>query len=124
MQQKIHIGMLADIRRTRLDKMSFPYIIESYKNGASCYIVYSNKWCEQCGELYTNKSQSYFEIKFLKTMANTQYNIVFSAGRVSAGTGNSYGGAFDYSSLSTTSMKIREDNDTSYVRWKISGYIA
>ncbi|MBO5870200.1 MAG: hypothetical protein J6Q89_05565 [Clostridia bacterium] len=62
--------MLADIRRTRLDKMSFPQITETYVNGTSGYIIWSNKFCIQWGRTTANGT-----ITLLKSFIDTNYSV-------------------------------------------------
>ena len=53
--------------------MSFPYITTSYENGASGYIVFSNKLCIQWGHGTGGKYNSAGTINLLKTYKNTNY---------------------------------------------------
>lgn len=51
-----------------------PYITETYENGTSWYIVWSNGWCEQGGYQLTG------QVSFLKNFNNTNYTVLATYG--------------------------------------------
>ena len=55
------------------DMKEVPCITESYVNGTSGYIVYSNGYCEQWGYLSAGKEVT---VNLLKAYANTDYNML------------------------------------------------
>ena len=108
------------------------YIIKIYiaNNGATGYIIWSNGYCEQWGEVIASKSWETF--LFLKTFANANYSIFGSctnngkASFTTAGTGN---GCFaSFMGLTTTSFQLQTSDDGtfngSYCRWRACGYLA
>lgn len=65
-------GMLADIRRTRLDKI----LTSKYSSGTSWYRIYADGWIEQ-GGVYAGKSGVQTNtITLLKNFANTNYSLI------------------------------------------------
>ena len=65
----------------------YPYIKESYVNGTSWYVLYSNGWCMQ-GFRVANQAQSkQVAYTLLKTMRDTNYSAMFTE---NAGTGGCY----------------------------------
>lgn len=50
-------------------------IVENYVNGTSWYRVYSDGWCEQGGSVNISGTNTNNTVYFLKTFANTNYNV-------------------------------------------------
>lgn len=110
---------------------STAYITETYLNGGSGYIVYSNGYCEQWG--LTNASAgSSITINYIKTFKDTNYFIAVTSRSNQNDTGG-YGeekiginGASPYDfGLLTTGFRASTMNEsiTKYA-WKASGYLA
>ena len=54
------------------DILARPYITQTYQNGFSWYVVYSNGWCEQ-GGYYTSTTTGWENINLLKTYKDNKY---------------------------------------------------
>ena len=59
---------------TSLNNGGHGVLIESYRNGASWYRIYSDGWCEQGGSA-TGNGNSGRTVSLLKTYSDTNYNI-------------------------------------------------
>lgn len=98
-------------------------VIETYQNGTSWYRVWSDGWCEQGGQ-YSVTSASPHTINLLKSMVNTQYSILISAGMSGVGD-TSVQAHIRTDNITTTSFKIQKQwsssNGTYF--WQASGYI-
>lgn len=71
----IDAGRIGEILPTKLDTSKVKaYIVETYKNGTSGYIIWSNGYCEQWGSVSSNASNSAFNISLLKNFINTDFN--------------------------------------------------
>ena len=107
------------------------YITETYLNGGSGYIAYSNGYCEQWG--LTNASAgSSITINYIKTFKDTNYFIAVTPRSNQNDTGG-YGeekiginGASPYDfGLLTTGFRASTMNEpTTKYAWKASGYLA
>ena len=63
--------------RVKLDgsNAEFPHIIETYRNGASWYRVYSDGWCEQGGKATSTSQSLQNPVYLLKHYADTNYYV-------------------------------------------------
>ena len=98
---------------------STPHIVETYQNGTSGYIVYSNGYCEQWGITPTG-GNSYQTMNLLKAYKDTNYSILMS-GRTNKG--NTASGEWNQSCslpLSTTQFAYYRIAWAS--NWKAYGY--
>lgn len=106
------------------DIASKPHIIETYENGLSGYIIWSNGYCEQWGHNYTPAvvSNDYWIVDLLKTYRNTNYGIqiTFGGGTPSERSGvnnifawsdQKYGNRFNWGGIGSNTAS-----------WKFSGY--
>ena len=99
------------------------HIVDTYENGASGYIVYSNGFCEQWGySAYTNVT-----ISLLQTYKNTDYNIIFGKG-YNNDTNTRFPNV-NNNSITTNSFYVSGTyNNTSgtdcYFWWRTCGYLA
>ena len=121
-------GNVNVVQNTVDDNSLHAYIISSYHNGASWYRVYSDKWCEQGGEIDVGPGtiSTGTDVVFLKPFADTNYTITFlsshadnSNNTVVVQYGNSYYGAAYLGSKTATGIKMRGKGT-----WYACGYIA
>ena len=100
-----------------------PHIIETYRNGQSWYILYSNGWCEQGGVLTQVAYGTIVNINLLKPYKDTNFNV------------NAWSRQLGYGSASTISCDggngtyIRVCNwntasATQTIGWETKGFIA
>ena len=77
-QIEVDIDEIATDLNGKVDKADLStvhVVVETYVNGTSWYRVYDDGWCEQGGYVAMNTGTS-GTITFLKTFANTNYNVV------------------------------------------------
>lgn len=98
------------------------YVIESYINGSSWYRIYKSGWCEQGGVSSLVSGAASTNIYFLKTMADTGYNMSI----VPLGAYTSQAEANDcIYAWSTTGMSIACGHYApQYFSWRIEGKVA
>ena len=70
--QNANLVNVGRIEEKVTDILARPYITQTYKNGFSWYIVYSNGWCEQ-GGYYTSTTTGWENINLLKTYKDNKY---------------------------------------------------
>lgn len=104
-----------------------PHITETYQNGTSGYIVYSNGYCEQWGRVninFTANRYNDYTITLLKPYKNTDYNILaFAMDR-----GDIHNSNIAYYTITSTNWVLRTytvatQNDKTAC-WRTCGYIA
>ena len=110
---------------------STAYITETYLNGGSGYIVYSNGYCEQWG--LTNASAgSSITINYIKTFKDTNYFIAVTSrnnehdtgGYQSTKIGISGNSPYDFGLLTTGFRASTVNESSTKFAWKVSGYLA
>ena len=110
---------------------STAYITETYLNGGSGYIVYSNGYCEQWG--LTNASAgSQITINYIKTFKDTNYFIAVTSrnnqndkgGYQNTKIGISANSPYDFGLLTTGFRASTIDEPYTKYAWKASGYLA
>ena len=75
-------------------------VIQTYRNGASWYRIYSDGWCEQGGKVTpSGSSATTSTIVYLKPFLNTNYFIVANYGSSSS---NQYGQCYDLTTTQCT----------------------
>ena len=67
---------IADKANTDLSNCSKPYVTETYRNGSSGYVLWSDGRIEQWG--VNNPSTSQYWISFLKAFTTTNYNVTLT----------------------------------------------
>ena len=92
------------------------YITETYENGTSGYVVYSNGLCEQWGVKPYISGQEI--VKLLKNYINTDYNV-----QTTYNSGNLSNGAMCVYNMTTTSFDVKLWS-TQAVFWRACGYIS
>lgn len=103
------------------------YIVESYKNGTSGYIVYSNGLCEQWG-IITLSDSGLKTVSLIKKYVSSDY--IATTSQFLASGGNTpvdiYNGSMGGSTKTPSSfMVIRVNaNTTYYCNWRTIGYIS
>jgi hypothetical protein len=121
-QELIDIGQVTNSLTNKVDLdgsgAKFPYIIDTYVNDASGYIVWSNGYCEQWG-LNTVIGSS--TISLLKEFKNENYNVFVSI-RCNSGNSWTYNG-ISFHTQTTTSFILP---NSGYIPqfWKACGYLA
>lgn len=96
------------------------YLIDTYVSGKYGYNLYSNNFIEQWGRMTPYYTDGTNTINLLKTMADTNYQIIFTANEATTGYK-----VYRYQSLSTTSFVVYGYGSVSTVTelmWKVSGY--
>ena len=119
-------GGVATVKTFNYNNNNFDVILtESYINGTSGYLVYSNGYCEQWGLINVSQG-NYVTVNFLKSFANTNYCVTSSPvnNKQTAGDwGSSYGvKVIDASSFKIYSAMSQSDG-TLGCFWKACGYI-
>ena len=72
----IDAGRIGEILPTKLDASKVKaYIVETYQNGKSGYILYSNGWCKQWGMQTGNGTYTHQKTTLLKKYRDTNYLI-------------------------------------------------
>lgn len=101
---------------TALNTAGIRTVVETYVNGTSWYRVYSDKWCEQGGQV--NVTTTPAEVQLLKQMADTNYSVFVSSVETNAGYGASAG------NLTVSSFKICANSNDSrkLTAWLVVGY--
>lgn len=103
-------------------------VVETYKNGASWYRIWSDGWCEQGGEVDSGVGavKSGTSVTYLKAFTDTNYAIAFlsshndtSNNNITVNYGNYYYGAFYPSNKSATGIVLRGRGT-----WYACGYIS
>ncbi|MCM1338963.1 MAG: hypothetical protein NC191_04770 [Muribaculaceae bacterium] len=110
------------LNRVKIDgsNAEFPYITDTYVNGTSGYIIYSNGYCEQWGKIARTEQQQ--NVTLLKPYNNTNYNIFFQGYNASANT--DYRPILSYEGNKTTSSFIFNCyTGIAGAYWKTAGYI-
>lgn len=102
-------------------------IVDSYRNGASWYRVYSDGWCEQGGQI-DNVSTGQITVSLLKNYINTNYSIQKTNGgknasHASADLNDNFYGIWD---ITTSSFTTSTYNSvlSGHFMWQACGYIA
>lgn len=99
-----------------------PYITESYINGTSGYRVWSDKLCEQWGEVASVGENSKVTISLLKPYLNTEYNVMLTGLGGNRANGQ-YTNGQTVMTRNTDSF-IMETHDYTFGRaWRAIGYI-
>lgn len=95
-------------------------LVESYQNGTSWYVVYSDGWCEQGGFIQANINWQ--TCTLLKPFVNTNYNIYVSGSGTTAGQGNSpcY---VNNSNKTINSFQYTSAGVVNNIFWQACGYI-
>ncbi len=99
-----------------------PHIVETYVNGASGYIVYSNKLCEQWGQaaVPANKVST---INFLKNYSSGDYSITFST-RDDGRTGDKWLPYINAAPTVSSFVIVNSTSQVNILNWRTIGYIA
>lgn len=112
---------------TKLDADTI-HIIDSYENGSSSYIVYSNGYCEQRGtSVFSGVNAKQIDIAFLKEFRDTDYVMLPSIG---ANTNYNTFNFISYYNKTTSAVKIVINNLNGQAAqivgcdWEASGYLA
>lgn len=123
----VDVGEITDELQGKVDlaagvlQADVDYVVESYQSGTSGYRIYKNGWCEQWGTLPAGGWAS-AQINLLKTMADTNYIIVWGNSWENSPTQN----ITTITSKTTTSFYLANylswSNWPAY--WKVEGYIA
>ena len=117
------VGSLADIRRTRLDKI----LKEKYSNGFSWYRVYSDGWIEQGGFINKDSVSNYTIITFLKPFATQPIRAVYTASKPSGSYPHYHNLLFICDSFTSTTMSVFTKNASNVMQtqqgfWYACGY--
>jgi hypothetical protein len=102
---------------------TFPHIIDTYTEGTSGYIVWSNGYCEQWGDINFNGNYTTNVITLFKTYANTDYSIFQSRRRATISTETAVVAAGVTTSTSSFTISL-SSSYTWWGWWKTSGYLA
>lgn len=95
-------------------------VVETYKNGASWYRVWSDGWCEQGGN--GTLVSGVYTVTFLKPFVDTNYTALSIA--VGSGDNFYFNNPNNIIDKTVSSMKIRIYNNSSLPSdWQASGYI-
>lgn len=119
----IDAGRIGEILPTKLDASKVKaYIVETYQNGNSGYILYSNKFCQQWGKpkATINGEQT---ITFLKPFADTNY-VAFKNIGINSPQGTAGSNELCCYDFTTTTMKTVVNTDHPYSCWLAFGFIA
>ena len=108
------------VLRTSLEQVQV--VVETYKNGASWYRVWSDGWCEQGGETPKTNPDAQQTITFLKQFANTYYYFNRSC-LMNNTTGTVTGYFTGYLNKTVDSVTIQSSNFTEKTSWQACGYI-
>ncbi len=102
-----------------LSNCTKPYITESYINGTSGYIIYSNGLCDQWGSVYVNAEGQ--QLTYLKPFLNTNYVIVGSGSDKNIICTSCY-------NKTTSGCQLWTSDDLSFnkgnLEWRAIGYIS
>jgi hypothetical protein len=109
-------GVDAENERVFLPRGLHGELVESYTDGISGYRIYSDGYCEQWGRI----PKSTPSVSFLKTFANTDYNVFFAFYDTTS-TGNVISYVIS-GVLSTTGFTTYSSSSTRV--WQASGYLA
>lgn len=69
---------ISSLETNKVDKAGNAWVVESYRNGAEWYRVWSDGWVEQGGYISNNGSANDYAatVTFLRAFANTNYTLV------------------------------------------------
>lgn len=122
--------------QTELNKvMSVRYVVEKWNDGANYYVIYSDGWCKQGGNIKNGATLSAGKtwactIELFKEMANLDYEICvnYGYGEASAGAaGQEYVYALKTTSSFVSSLYNRNGStampNTIELNWTVEGYI-
>lgn len=126
----IDLGQLSEALNYKADldlgNSSVPHIIETYANGTSGYIVYSDdgvngKLCIQWGFVAGAGTTDWYGVSLLKEYKNNLYGCLVSNSGVIT---NPYDVKVGNDNKNTTdTLYIRASNDATGIRWQTMGYI-
>ena len=108
---------------------SRPYVVETYKNGASWYRVYSDGWCEQGGifDIGSSAQTGSITVSLLKTFINTNYIALVTPSRgtiINSSTSIMFGThSLTVSSFAITWLGLNSADNVQFLPWKACGYI-
>lgn len=123
---QVDIDEIATDLNDKVDKADLEEVqcvVETYQNGTSWYRVYSDGWCEQGGKTDVLPSNVNTTISFLKTFANTNYNIT-ACERYDGGTSDNNNENYWVSSVSTSSFQLYNSaGGYKQLYWQACGYI-
>ena len=109
----------------------FPYIVETYVNGTSGYNIYSNRYCEQWGQVSVSTTTNNVAVAFLKEFEDTNYNIqahlvtnvAFSSNSGTVNVNGAYSTGAVLNRCSATGFYISRLDDDRQIYWRACGYI-
>ena len=105
------------------DFNSTPHITETYVNGASGYIVYSNGLCEQWGAT-TNSGTSSATVTLIKPYKDTNYNVLATKNS-SDGKNPNNAASWNINTKTVSSFLYSQgDSNGKGCNWRTIGYIA
>ena len=99
-------------------------VVETYVNGTSGYILYSNKYCEQWGRTSVPES-SLVTITYLKAFSNTNYSTLATQTDDSVANDTEVGVEFNPYSTTQGKLGVHYINpNTTTVSWRACGYVS
>lgn len=119
--QNLELLNVGEVMEAVADKISRQeckaYIVETYKNGASWYRIYSDGWCEQGGESPQPANTTQNTITLLKSYKDTNYTITSVGGLTSIiNKANK--------TINSFTIDTNSGSGTKYLAyWQASGYI-
>lgn len=122
----VNINKIATDLNGKMDKdgnnSTCSVCVETYVNGASWYRVYSDRWCEQGGEVTVAVGGATTSVTFLKPFTNN-YTLTYAPF-----TDSGYNaGEANFRCLTTSTNKIcifyNNSGTTAVYKWQASGYI-
>ena len=129
----INAGRIEEKLNNKLDtRYVKAYIIENYENGTSGYILYSNRYCEQWGQVSVSTTTNNVAVSFLKEFEDTNYNIqahlvtnaAFSSSTGTVNVNGAYSTGAVLNRCSATGFYISRLDDDRQIHWRACGYIA
>ncbi|MCR5260647.1 MAG: phage tail protein [Candidatus Gastranaerophilales bacterium] len=113
-----------------ISKLSKMYVVETYTDGKSGYIVYNNKFCKQWGYVEADNSDTVLDytVNMFKTFANTDFHFRRTPIWANGSLGNTITSWLDegYLTKTTTSVTftMHEQHIETASEWEAFGYIA
>ena len=124
-QQLLDAGQLLEDCVLKTELKPAQTVIDTYKQGASGYRVWSDGYCEQWGRLVTN-SDTVYTVNLLKEMEDTNYLCLNSRGVTGAYRSGIYG-AHDSEPFNFTTKSFDVYGHSSaginVIQWKTEGYL-
>ncbi len=97
-----------------------PYITETYVNETSGYLVYSNGYCEQWGQVTTTNTS--YTLSFIKSFSNLNY--IMSGAMINASYNKDNTANLAFNKTSTSGCEVYGSINKSGFYWQARGYIS